>query len=328
MLADALLEQSDPRGEFIALQCAASRGGASKRERQLLSRHAAEWLGRLAPIVDVESAVFERGFPVFVKYRCGQRAKDRTRDARLLHAALDAPEWSTIRTIDVSGGRIGVLELLASERVQRSVKAIVNVELDHLIALLAAPPATTNGWRRLVVLRRHHLEQAKHLVDTLERCGAMMPELREIEVTFGRPDAGVNEAMNALICSKLARQLDEIVMSYHEAFAILFGGPVTHQSLAAGIGPKRLVMRSQRGSITIDNIEPHAPTILDVQAWGKEGWRLVGEALDEMRTWGPRAFGRGVLVNAIVPTAEITLFDTFARESAEKLGQVRVEEHG
>ncbi len=66
--ADWLEEQGDVRGEFIRLQCelaalpaeAADRPALEARERQLLARHAAEWLGPVWGLV--ERWRFRRGF--------------------------------------------------------------------------------------------------------------------------------------------------------------------------------------------------------------------------------------------------------------------------
>ncbi|MBM4782668.1 MAG: TIGR02996 domain-containing protein [Archangiaceae bacterium] len=66
VVADALLERKDPRGEFIALQFKAWRGEATKEDRArvsaLLSKHRASWLGPLSDVLDPESLVFEKGF--------------------------------------------------------------------------------------------------------------------------------------------------------------------------------------------------------------------------------------------------------------------------
>jgi uncharacterized protein (TIGR02996 family) len=58
--ADALQEQGDPRGEFIALQCAGTT--PSRRERALLRVHEREWLGGLDAHVLKHGVVFRRGF--------------------------------------------------------------------------------------------------------------------------------------------------------------------------------------------------------------------------------------------------------------------------
>jgi uncharacterized protein (TIGR02996 family) len=57
--ADWLLDQGDPKGEFIQVQCRLAsmaaddeqRPSLEERERQLLQRHQDEWLGSLLPLL-------------------------------------------------------------------------------------------------------------------------------------------------------------------------------------------------------------------------------------------------------------------------------------
>src|SRR4051794_34207848 len=62
--ADWLGENDDPdRAEFIRIQVRRARGGLTRRERQLLKAHAAEWLGPLAGLEDEGfNPTFRRGF--------------------------------------------------------------------------------------------------------------------------------------------------------------------------------------------------------------------------------------------------------------------------
>jgi uncharacterized protein (TIGR02996 family) len=63
VLADALSDRGDPRGEFIALQLDRGRKRIGlARELELQQAHASEWLGALAIVVDVRRSHFERGF--------------------------------------------------------------------------------------------------------------------------------------------------------------------------------------------------------------------------------------------------------------------------
>ena len=85
--ADWLIEQGDPRGEFITLQLAnAERTAMSKAESQLLSRHFDEWMGPLANVVDY--VVFRRGF------LAGCRAQ------KPALACLGDPTWSTVEHLN------------------------------------------------------------------------------------------------------------------------------------------------------------------------------------------------------------------------------------
>jgi uncharacterized protein (TIGR02996 family) len=64
LYADWLVEQGDPRGELIALQCARVAGGwtiaSEQREAQLLYEHGRKWLGPFGKYIG--GYRFERGF--------------------------------------------------------------------------------------------------------------------------------------------------------------------------------------------------------------------------------------------------------------------------
>lgn len=86
ILADALIEVGDPRGEFIALQL---RGGPDRAAAQLLAAHGKTWLGPLAGVLAADFR-FERGFLA----RCTIPAAK----ARRAIALAGDPRWSTVRS--------------------------------------------------------------------------------------------------------------------------------------------------------------------------------------------------------------------------------------
>jgi uncharacterized protein (TIGR02996 family) len=89
VLADALLEAGDPRGEFIALQMLPRRGRkAELKLERLLERHRAAFLGPLAASVLPAGQVWEKGF--LVECRAAL-------DGRL----VDEPAWATVRKLEV-----------------------------------------------------------------------------------------------------------------------------------------------------------------------------------------------------------------------------------
>ncbi|MCP3099290.1 TIGR02996 domain-containing protein [Myxococcus sp. K15C18031901] len=94
VLADRLLEEGDPRGELIMLQCAPTPDEA--RVRELLGRHRELWEVPLGPLIEPRRSRFERGFPVAVMLR------------RYVCAVSEFPEpmeaWLTVREISWSGG--------------------------------------------------------------------------------------------------------------------------------------------------------------------------------------------------------------------------------
>jgi len=90
VLADALLERGDPRGELIALQLREMDRDAKKRVKELLDLHGKQWLGELAPVV-MAGYQFERGF--LSECRVDNRQLDR------VTKLAGNPAWSTVRSI-------------------------------------------------------------------------------------------------------------------------------------------------------------------------------------------------------------------------------------
>lgn len=97
VVADALIERGDPRGELITLQLLRTPNPKQrKRMRELLDEHAARWLGPIGKLALEGSWRFENGFPVAVAV--DRRAVPR----REWEAALAAPQWSTIRRLCIN----------------------------------------------------------------------------------------------------------------------------------------------------------------------------------------------------------------------------------
>jgi uncharacterized protein (TIGR02996 family) len=116
VLADFLNEHAEPRGEFIALQLARGKvaAAARKREKKLLARNKREWIGAIAPLVDVLGARFERGFIV------GCRLKPHV---ELEMKLGDHPAWSTIREYTVHPLDVGTNMHLPLARMLRAFGA-------------------------------------------------------------------------------------------------------------------------------------------------------------------------------------------------------------
>ncbi len=96
VLADALQEQGDARGEFIALQLARTGDQRpTKREKELLAQHRETWMGPLADVL--RSPEYEGGLLV------GGRLKGSV-DA--LESGLEHPSWQAVRRLDCE--RVGM----------------------------------------------------------------------------------------------------------------------------------------------------------------------------------------------------------------------------
>jgi uncharacterized protein (TIGR02996 family) len=158
VLADALLERGDPRGELIALQLAATRD--PRRERELLEHHAASWAGGVAA---AGAVVFERGFPARVQLAAKPALN------------LRAPEWRTVRALD-GLERVSKAKTLALCGVPslRELGILAATWLDQLV-----PPA--RPWHALRMIGAMASESAL----------AALPELRAFRatVTTGRREA-------------------------------------------------------------------------------------------------------------------------------------------
>ncbi|MBL8957172.1 MAG: TIGR02996 domain-containing protein [Myxococcaceae bacterium] len=101
VLADALLERADPRGELIMLQFQ-THALARKRAKKLIDRHRAQFLGPLCNVVKHGSDEWRKGFLV----GCVAHASG---------ATADCPAWATVKRIDVLADRTAEVDLLASK---------------------------------------------------------------------------------------------------------------------------------------------------------------------------------------------------------------------
>jgi uncharacterized protein (TIGR02996 family) len=153
--ADVLMEEQDPRGELIQLQCARHKLSREQqsRERQLLTDHFAEWVGALAPVIFPPGSPgggatwFEHGF----LHACAlQRI-----GSKLTGARADDPAWRTVRELHLAEGTWGIV---------------------------TSPDLTQVKWLTGLPLRRAKLlHDAMPALETLEL----------IEVTEAQDDAGV-----------------------------------------------------------------------------------------------------------------------------------------
>lgn len=104
VIADWLVERGDPRGELISLQLAPPTRERRLRAKQLVREHYRTWMGELYNAVYCGTYRFRRGVPD------GARI-----DVRELHHALEAPQWSTLRYINLDHD--GAIELESFVRV-------------------------------------------------------------------------------------------------------------------------------------------------------------------------------------------------------------------
>ncbi|AGC41506.1 hypothetical protein MYSTI_00147 [Myxococcus stipitatus DSM 14675] len=162
VLADVLLEEGDPLGEFISLQLASEPD--TERMERLLELNRARWEMPLGPGLDPKGTRFERGFPVSV----------------LMNTA-DIPEppaaWGTVEEVRWSYSGVTSGGQMLNSPVLRQVKSLRGVG-GNSVCELKAPSASA--------LQRLSLgtTEGKGLVEVL----AALPRLRWLDVSGGEPE--------------------------------------------------------------------------------------------------------------------------------------------
>jgi uncharacterized protein (TIGR02996 family) len=195
VLADALLEAGDPRGELIALQCRETLDKEQRaREKELIASHGKTWLGPLAPILRA-SFRFERGFLAACEVN-GLKAE-------IIAELVGHPTWATVRELAGS-------PRIALDPIMRSLRVL------EFSAYEARNTGLPEGWRDLLVdvprtitsLRfRPRTEEPPQLA-ALRECKALAA-LTSLTI-FGAPE----EAANALIDAPILARLDHLGFSF------------------------------------------------------------------------------------------------------------------
>ena len=129
--ADQLSNLGDVRGEFIQLQCrSALTRTQTQRARTLLRAHRTDWLGVLAPFVDVPAVRWVQGFPQDVRITTVQG----------LAAFFDHPSWRTIRDLTLADDAWHSAHILDRSALD---KLLLHENLNQLRSLRGSLPRST-----------------------------------------------------------------------------------------------------------------------------------------------------------------------------------------
>ncbi|MGZ3455857.1 MAG: hypothetical protein ACXVEF_40000 [Polyangiales bacterium] len=177
VLADALLDASDPRGEFIALQMGEARGRTlsreeKRREKQLLDAHADEWLGPLAGWIRKGDRAFRRGFLA----RCTIEQKGRNAGP-----FPDTPVWATVE----DAMAVNPLDVAALRRL-RAVKRLRGLSQQAFVEA-AREPSIVPHLEEILVVGTYTPERFEAIGDA-----PGLPALRRLRYIF-RGTAGQGE---------------------------------------------------------------------------------------------------------------------------------------
>ena len=189
VLADRLVEDGDPRGEFISLQLERDRQGRPKpRERALLKEWEGHWLQPFAGLIAPGSARWAGGFVCEAAAPIARELPPRK--------GLLAPQWATLEAIDLgTAGHQNGLDLLR-EAPLRSLARVDGVHAGWLEALGTRP------WTHLGLLHCRRAADLDRLVQ--------FPNLRTLGLSWSS-DVGRAAAHPAVAA------LDEIVVAPIEA---------------------------------------------------------------------------------------------------------------
>ncbi len=184
VLADALQDVGDPRGEFIALQLGRNHTGekASRREKELLAAHLDTWLGRFKGAV--HQPRFERGFLHHAQVQ-----------GALPSGSEKWPEWATVGSLDCRTLDLSLETRVLGSPMLTSLREVAGVSVAGLGLITRARGALP--WRRLSL-------QVQFNLAALLKCP--LPSLTSLKLF----DSLVVSDFASLIRSSLGRQLAEL----------------------------------------------------------------------------------------------------------------------
>ncbi|MCW5801878.1 MAG: TIGR02996 domain-containing protein, partial [Deltaproteobacteria bacterium] len=255
VLADALLERNDPRGELIALQLRRDLGTAERRrEKVLLASHRRTWLGDLAPII--RRCEFERGFLAVAEVIADDRD--------LVRRLVGHPAWSTVHTLSGSAA-------IAVDPALRSLRTLA-FDANRAVELEEQPAA----WQELLTGAPRAIESLRYTARggvretaALQACTAL-PRLRTLAVTLARDVTA--DALGAVLAGPVLARLEELELAYTAGDRPFAGLPglverarVPALRLRITTGTWRLAMRlASRGTphyrsaeLSLDGVVPY-----------------------------------------------------------------------
>lgn len=224
VVADALQEEGDPRGELIALQRDANPTPEKRRRaEQLIDAHFEQLAGPLSGVITRKHAVFKLGFLAEAKVKPG--------NPRAVRALIGHSAWATVEALE------GPPEV-AVHPIMKALRALTIPKDDELEALCKV------GIAKLKRLSCSLYAEDDASLAALQDCETL-PSLRELSVDLEPPQA------TALLKGTLVRQLEVLHLLFRGSTAAE-PGPSIPQWLkaAAKAGVNRLEVELRRGELT------------------------------------------------------------------------------
>lgn len=236
VLADALLEDGDARGEFLAIQIERARRNSTRigaREKELLTQYGPTWLGPLAP--HFKSTRFERGFLIGGELN----AVELTPQARADRA------WALVEWLDTSRAGASMLELT---RMCPRLRALTGTDIGRFLEARMPTP--------LALVELGGAVDLEWDLEPLSAAGAVFPRLEILSLMPRWRSELRPQHVAQLYVSPFGRQLNrlkvhlKLVETYEEGVAV-------HDLVAA-------VLASGRGHFELEFEELHLS--VDVEA--------------------------------------------------------------
>jgi uncharacterized protein (TIGR02996 family) len=237
VLADALMEAGNPRGEFIALQLQED-AASQKKARALLKLYEKEWLGPFDRILSRQSLVWKRGF-------IEEAALSSTMKAIHERDVLELPEWSTIKVLTT------VYE--SQIPLQPALKNLV--ELRQLGLSAAAQLAGLRhryAIRRLSITTAYTAEREKLWLDFSEtlKKSQSLPELQQLEIGIywltPAQISGLSWFQGTLIISS--------DLNHIEQWQLLMKNPKAPLKITMQQNGLKIVLEGSKATITIPSL--------------------------------------------------------------------------
>ena len=173
--ADWLIEQGDPLGELIALQCSANPDTPEARTRvnSLVRTHRKLWLGDLAKVL--VHITFRRGF--LASFALAQNAA--AREAEWLRLA-QSPLLRTVEEIHIGRGNKRFFALFASSPAAANLRVLDHVGTAETMAIANGPP------RRIDTLSCDTLPAPALLADVFGSSPGL-PQIERLVTGYDRP---------------------------------------------------------------------------------------------------------------------------------------------
>lgn len=229
VLADALLEEGDARGEFISIQLERARRGSTRvgaREKELLAQYGVAWLGPLAPLF--RSWAFERGF--FVGGVLADWNQQTANDGA----------WQLVEWLDVSRATVSTLNLMA---VTPRLRRLNGGDVSGVLAAGAAGP--------LALVELEGSVDLEAELEALASAGPILPRLEVLSLTPRWRTELRPKDVSKLVASALSRQLRRlavelsVVETYDQGVAV-------HDLVSAALATGRGHFEVKTGGVHVD----------------------------------------------------------------------------